>query len=185
MNEADQEYFEWLYSHIGARSARNPAHSHILLAEQLHNHLYFWSIRNDDNRASDGLSLRDEFTDEVGIRPDFFDGNCTMLELMIGIAKRAAYEAEELGIADGVTEWFWLMADHSGLSSFTDDQYLDPTEMAFEKVETILDQIVERSYRPNGRGGFFPLRNPHQDQRETELWLQLSAYIIENSDISC
>jgi hypothetical protein len=40
-----------------------------------------------------------------------------------------------------------------------------------------MERCVWRTYEPNGVGGFFPLENPNEDQREVELWYQMSAYV--------
>jgi hypothetical protein len=44
-------------------------------------------------------------------------------------------------------------------------------------VDEILERVIGRTYRPDGRGGFFPLRYAEKDQREVELWYQLNAYV--------
>jgi hypothetical protein len=41
------------------------------------------------------------------------------------------------------------------------------------------ERMVARGYDENGNGGLFPLKNPKEDQRKVEVWMQLNAYIIE------
>jgi hypothetical protein len=56
----------------------------------------------------------------------------------------------------------------------------DPlTQTKLEKVEIILEDLIWRTYRPNGQGGFFPLKNPQEDQTKIEIWYQLNEYVME------
>jgi hypothetical protein len=35
----------------------------------------------------------------------------------------------------------------------------------------------------DGSGGLFPLKNPQQNQRTTEIWYQMNAWLMENSNV--
>jgi len=50
-----------------------------------------------------------------------------------------------------------------------------------EYVEDVTHAVIWRTYNENGNGGLFPLRDSDQDQRQVEIWYQLSAYLLENS----
>lgn len=185
--ELDDHYFTWLYSHIGLVSDRNPSHSHWMLAEQLYRKNFVWFVPNDDNRATDGLFLRDEFCDRVGSwhnprRDDRMPFEpCTMLEMLIGVAKRASFEGDDVFPDNSVGGWFWRILNNVGLKRYSDDVFM--LERPHREIEIILDNIVERRYAADGTGGLFPLQYPVEDQRKTEIWYQMSAYILENSDI--
>ena len=47
-------------------------------------------------------------------------------------------------------------------------------------INEAFQMINERSYAFDGYGGLFPLRKPHQDQRNIEIWYQMQAYLMEN-----
>lgn len=171
----DSRYLSWLQTLIGPSvHNRNPARSYSLLAEQLFMRSFEWSVPNDDNRIEDGRDLREEFLAESGARRDrrFLGADCSMLELLIALARRAEFESSK----DSYT-WFWQMIDNIGLRICTDDVYSDEIH---DVVDDMLDQVINRTYEASGRGGLFPLNRPDKDQREVELWYQLQAYLLEN-----
>ena len=168
-------YFDWLQSLVGPTSDRNPSRSYTLLLEAMFNYDFTWRVANDDNRAEDGTALRDDFCDIVGSWEGsrFIFEPCTVLEMLIALAKRLAFETDEDDMDEGLLVWFWRMVDNLGLSTLTDDDYDD------HLVRRVLNVFVLRRYDRSGNGGIFPLSHPTEDQRETEIWLQMSAYLIE------
>jgi len=183
--DLETRYFKWLYHHIGSLKDPNPSHGHWLLAEQLHKTTFNWFVPNDDNRSSDGLSLRDDFCDEVGSWGPgrHIHDPCSMLEMLIALAKRTDYEADDLGMGEGIGEWFWTLMTNVGLRKFTDEVYLRGRQETELHVQEILNNLIERKYEADGRGGLFPLSHPQRDQRTVELWYQMSDYLLENSNI--
>ncbi len=94
-----------------------------------------------------------------------------MLEMLIGLSRRLSFDA------DGEPSvWFWHLIETVDLQQYNDHNYNNKSQ---RDIDEILDRIIWRTYKPDGRGGLFPLRNPIHDQREVELWYQLSAYLIE------
>ena len=55
----------------------------------------------------------------------------------------------------------------------------DKRRLTYEEVNDVLDRVIWRTYRWDGHGGLFPLNEPEKDQREVEIWYQLSAYLLE------
>lgn len=92
-----------------------------------------------------------------------------MFELLVGLSRRLSFEAE-----GRVHQWFWILLNNIGLAGCNDKAEWDDKE-----VDAILDQVICRTYKPDGRGGLFPLNKPTQDQTQVELWYQLQAYILE------
>lgn len=185
MSDLVERYFEWLYGHFGKISDQDPSLTHWLLAEQLFHTNYRWTVHNDDNREMDGLSLRDDFCDLVGSWNDnpFVFRPCSVLEVLVALAIRADYEADGLNIVEGVDEWFWLFLKNIGLDGFNDKTYSNFQRATKQRVENRVNLVLDRNYGPDGHGGLFPLNQAMTDQRDVELWYQLSAYILENSDI--
>ena len=141
---------------------------------QLYVKEFVWLIPNDDNRAEDGKELRYEFINEQGIDEvdqAWLDLGCSVLEMMIALARRAAFESD-----DEVVEWFWRFIFNLGLNNHTDIAYTSATE---REVDNVLDTVIFRTYDADGLGGLFPLTHPRQDQRKVELWYQLAAYLSE------
>lgn len=180
MRNYQSDYFHWLYGHIGSLFDRNPRHSRWILAEQLHTIRYTQFVPNDDNRERDGIALRNVFADVVGGLVDFDDQPCSVLEMLIALAKRAAFTAENLSIAEGVDEWFWLMIQNIGLFEYNDSVWMeDAGAEAF--VDATIARVINREYDYDGHGGLFPLKHPPCDQAATEVWYQLELYISENA----
>jgi hypothetical protein len=93
-----------------------------------------------------------------------------MLELMIALADRFAFE-----INGRLDQCFWELMENLGLET-----YNDHTDIPRREVDDILRDVIWRTYKRNGRGGFFPLKRAEKDQRDEELWYQLNTYILEN-----
>lgn len=174
----EQEYFEWLCGIVCLSEVTNPARTHIQMLELLFKTEFKWILDMDENRAEDGVILRDEFCDEVGSWdgcPMVFEP-CNWLEFLIGLSKRLAYQDSD-NLRVGAAAWFWRLAWNAGLIVYDDEAW---GEMDSPKhVRNILDRISQRRFDWDGRGGLFPLNNPRQDQRDAEIWEQMSAYLQE------
>lgn len=169
----DELYFTWLYSQVASIKIANPAKTYWGLCRLLFKKEFIWIIPNDDNRAEDGRDLRKEFLEAEHIvldDEDWMRFGCSMFELLIGLARRCAFEAD-----DNPQFWFWRLMENTGL-----DLYTDRRRHFDDVVDNVLDAIIWRTYRPSGAGGLFPLECPEQDQRRVELWYQLCTYMIEN-----
>lgn len=174
----NDRYFEWLYSRIGSVRNRNPMRSYWELARQFYTTEFVWFVPNDDNRAQDGIDLRYEFIEEWG-RDDvdqlWLDLECSFLEMFIALSRRLSFESSGTAY-----EWFWKLMQNLEISTYTDDIY----EISIaEEVDEVLQRINYRTYDPSGRGGLFPIRNPSEDQRQVEIWYQMSTYLIEGDYI--
>jgi hypothetical protein len=170
----DELYLTWLYRQVANPENLDPAFTFWKLLKHLYTTEFVWLIPNDDNRLEDGKELRVEFIQDEGLddlNPDVFLG-CSVLELMVGLSRRLSFEAE-----GEPHYWFWLMMENLGLHRYSDDWKRFPRI----HIDKILDRVIFRTYKPNGDGGFFPLKHPEQDQRKVELWYQLSAYVLEQS----
>jgi hypothetical protein len=175
MNEPlDELYLTWLYGQIGSVRLKNPSKTYWSLARQLFTTEFFWIIPNDDNRLADGRDLRLEFIDESEIDvidPDWMSLGCSMLEMLIALSRRLNFQDDE-----SPKEWFWKLIENLDLEQCTDARYNQQTH---DRVDSVLDRIIWRKYDANGHGGLFPLEHARHDQREVEIWYQLSAYLIE------
>lgn len=175
----DDRYFEWLYGQIASVRNKNPARSYWNLARQLYTTRFIHFVPNDDNRALDGQELRYEFlseTSEVEIDSSWMLLECSMLEMMIALARRAAFESES-----EAADWFGTFLENIEIDRYTDARY--NAEIAKEVDET-LERVNKRTYSQDGTGGLFPLREATQDQRTVELWYQMSAYLLEGDRVA-
>ena len=165
-SELDGLYFEWLCRLVNSHSS-----NHDNLLKILFHKEFVWFVANDDNRAVDGKELREEFLQAENLEgtQDFRDIGCSMLELLIGLARRLSFEAE-----GDPARWFWFLMKNISLYGYTDNRRLP-----LDRIDEILDRVIWRTYNPDGIGGLFPRVNPEQDQREVELWYQMSGYLLD------
>lgn len=174
-------YLEWLYKKIGSVSNRNPNRSHWTMVKKMYSTPFIPIIPNDDNRAADGLDLREEFLDEHDIQDEsWLNQECSILEIAIVLAQILDFEADVEIRMGGVGGWFWQLMKNVGLDLYS-DAVCNRNPQAPEEIERVLDIINTREYDWNGFGGFFPLHNPTKDQRRVELWYQLNEYLLDRN----
>lgn len=168
----DNLYFNWLCAKV-MRVDGNPAPSNTFwnLLRELHNTEYVWTLVGDDNRAEDGLDLRREFliTGDIPDNQAWRLMPCSLLEMLIAFARRAEFQTD-----DPVHEWFWEFIDNLGLKEYTDAVPVEDGE-----IGEVLYNLVWRRYDQSGHGGLFPLDEPREDQRETEIWYQFCNYLVD------
>jgi hypothetical protein len=170
----DDRYLRWLYDQVANAKTRKGPRTYWKLFEQLFNTEFVWFVLNDDNRAEDGKAIRAEWVGGIGdedIDPDWLAMGCSFLELLIGLSRRLAFEAGNDG-----PWWFWELMRNLGLSG-----YHDRSDFSSEDVEDVTYTVIWRTYDDCGRGGLFPLQSSDNDQRQVEIWYQLSEYLLQRS----
>lgn len=169
----DEAYLSWLYSKVASTRERNPSRTYWNLLRQLYKKEFVWIIPNDDNRIEDGKELRWEFLREANINEidntEWMSLGCSVLELLIALSRRVSFETD-----DPASYWFWEMLNNLGLGDISDAH-----PGSTRQIDYILDTLIWRTYEYNGQGGLFPLEAPDDDQRQVEIWYQLSAYLLE------
>jgi hypothetical protein len=170
----DESYLVWLYRQVADSNAKDPSLTYWNLLRTLFKQEFVWVVPNDDNRLEDGKDLRLEFLreshiDHADVDDDWIGLGCSVLELMVGLSRRLAFEA------DGEPYyWFWRLMENIGLQ-----RYSDSHRLPIHHIEDVLERVIFRQYNYNGHGGFFPLKFAQEDQRNVELWYQLNAYVLE------
>lgn len=158
-------YFTWLVSIIDD----GDTDEFDLLLRYLFDREFTWILDFDSNRAAYGLELRNIFIveNDYGDRMKKYmpDGPCSVLEMMIGLALSA-----EKVVGDHKA-WFWFMIKNLGLKDCRDDVYSQTA------VKRKIDIFLNRTFRPDGKGGLFYIKNSENDLREIEIWYQLMFYI--------
>lgn len=169
----DERYFDWLYDLVVP--VRTPIrHQYRRLCRQLFVTPFTWFVPNDDNRVEDARELRILFyqwSKETQHDRDWIDLDASVFEVLIALAQRYAFETDE---APG--QCFFEFLERLELLDYTDIRW---SIRAARRVEDNVSCFVDRTYESNGAGGLFPLANPREDQREVELWYQMSAYVLE------
>lgn len=169
--QIEQEYYVWLVSQIALPTNGSTFHE---LLSRMHSTEFLWTVPNDDNRIEDAKTLRHEFAGDARLASlDIIptSGGVSVLEVLIALSRRTAY-------ADGDQDgpwWAWKLIKNLRLNRMSDP--LSPRQMS--RIDLILEAVVWRTYREDGMGGFFPLKNPQQDQTKVEIWYQMNGYLIE------
>jgi len=174
----DERYLTWLHRQLEPDTQRNPARSHWLLCVQLYKVEFSWFIPNDDNRLYDGLDLRQRFVDEEeggDVDGMWLSEPCSFLEMVVALAGRMDFETQM-----GTDYWFWRLMDNLDLRRYVDEMFNDQVQI---EIDELIRGVVNRTYRADGSEGLFPLRHPGHDQREVEIWYQMSQYLMENINV--
>lgn len=171
----DEAYLRWLYHKVGDVRFHNPDHTYWSLFQAMYRKEFVWFVPNDDNRVEDGKDLRSVFLSDHGVLrrdvdQDWMRLGCSFLEMLVALSGRLAFEAEGES-----AEWFWEL-----LNTLELDRYPDGPRFRPRKVDNIMDTVIWRTYRSDGRGGLFPLKHPRENQQEVEIWYQLNAYLLEH-----
>ena len=176
--EFKEEYFQWLYD-IVCTGRANSKVSYRKMFKLLHSIPFKYSIRNDINRAVDGVDLRNRFIVEMNYSDDFIDllrAPCSVLEMMVALAIRCEETImDDTRYGNRIKQWFWSMMSNLEISFMTDDIYKE------EYIKKRIDIFLNHEYEPNGKGGLFYIRNCEYDLREEEIWTQLCWY-LDNID---
>lgn len=169
MNESiENAYFDWLC----ARVLTEDSSDYLGLFRILHSYPYLDERRLDENRVADAKELREYFLSEYSLVADrsWMDEDASVLEVLIAFSNIAAFQFDTQ-----MKTWFWQFITNLRLEDYRRVSHNDNPE-----IFRILETFVKRTYKPDGDGGLFPLRRPHRDQREVELWYQFCDYVDDN-----
>ena len=189
-----KKYEEWLKRQLHEDDLGEDGYSE--LCSILHGIPFLPTVEMDWNRNDDGLNLGGEWVEEncrseadiLGAMADLAKGHpngmCTMLELMVVLSRYIHYELLGGPFERDISWWFEEMLRNVGLEDYRDG-YIEGLghDEATNEIAEICGRVIFRQYGWDGEGGFFPLMNPGEDQREEELITQMNNYIAENYDI--
>lgn len=167
----DDEYFKWLCDIVcQKRFAKSISYDRLL--QCLHDIDFRVVIKNDINRAKDGVDLRRRYFLTTGLDANMGKYPCTVLEMMVALTIRCEESImDNPDIGDRTSQWFWSMINTLGLSDMTDSRFDE--SVVREKIDIFLD----REYEPDGQGGLFRLKHCRRDLRKVEIWYQLCWYL--------
>lgn len=179
MKREEERYFYWLCDSVDADD------NHGKLLRYLYGREFTWTVSMDANRAGDGLWLRREYAEEVGL--DISDivksgKPCSMLEMFVALAKRCEdYLAYDWEIGDRTGEWFWTWMDNMGLGYLTDDDFTK--EEIEADAEDIVSIFLAREYENGGFGCPFVFEKidskTFKNVRKMEIWDQVNKFFEE------
>ena len=167
-------YLDWLKLFIFPEI--EDARSYQKIISFLYQAEFYWTIDHDENRAYDGLALRELYSDDTGLRCEKC-GECSVLEMMVALAKSCEEDImRDPEIGDRTYVWFWEMMTNLGFDALDDYYYNE------RSAEIILNRFLSRQYDPDGFGGPFYIPGVKEDLRTVELWYQLNFYMVEYFD---
>lgn len=169
----DDQYLIWLYGQVAEVKTRKSSRTFWNLFRQMFATEFAWFVPNDDNRVEDGRELRCEWATntQTEVDPNWLSLGCSFLELLVGLSRRLAFETD-----GNAADWFWHLINNLGLLG-----YHDRSNFRTEDVDEITAMVIWRTYDSNGNGGLFPLQHTTNDQRQVEIWYQLSEYLLQGS----
>lgn len=176
-------YFDYILDRVGMPTWYKRRYSELL--DYLFETPFTWIVNNDVNREMDGLELREEYFDEIGIDAEDRDSEldehrCSVLEMMIALAERIEYHIMGEPGDDDPSRWVIEMIENLGLDSF-DNEAFDENE-----VDYIVQKWLHRAYDEGKKGSIFPLRqgkNMKKSSLREEIWFQMCRYLEEKYPI--
>ncbi len=142
---------------------------------------FIWIHPLDENRANDGLELRNQFSDETGLYLDSSSGlpsKCSMLELLAALSIKVENRImRNVDLGDRTSKWFLMMIDNMGCTDITNKNWKYDDE---NYIRSVCKAIIYRDYKSNGEGGLFPLKNESKNWKNEEIWSQCMAFLREN-----
>lgn len=166
------EYLEWMKVIV------DPVGEYDNLLDLLHDLEFIWIVEMDENRAEDGVYLRNRFESEMQVTcpmDDWIDWPCSVLEMILALSIKiedtVMYRIEE---GDRTAKWFWIMLNNLDISQFDDAHWnQDACMIVCDAIDIFLNRMYDYD---GGNGGMFPLNNPKEDQRSLEIWWQMHEY---------
>lgn len=156
----------------------DPDQSHPTLTKVLDTVPFFSDILSDQNRVEDALDYRE-------LLAELRTGPPSVLEVLWAFASRL-YTNDYI-VRSGPGWYFDQMLRSSGLIVYSDRNILS-WYVEVDEILTKVDDILERRYSANGRGGFFPITQAHYsngaivtDVRSLGLWEQAMMWLEEVS----
>ena len=161
----EEAYFGWLCAKV--LTTRPPVYDDLLRILYCTEFVYVHPM--DRNRAEDGMEQRRYFLQAAFTKgtDEFLNYPCSVLEMLVAFAERACFQTDQSTI-----HWFWIFMNNLNL-----DEYRRVSNADKPVIEEILNVFMWRLYDPYGRGGLFPMRRTHNDQRKVELWYQFFEYL--------
>lgn len=169
-------YFEWLCDIVDANHYVD-GYSYEKLMRYLFKTPFFYILDRDGNRYEDGVNMRYLFgsyreLDQAMIASYLDDAECSMLEMMVGLAMKCENKMSDPNrYGDQTASWFWEMIESIGLDAYDDDNFDE------DEVDELIDICLNRRYEADGRGGFFTVRDAPEDLRNVEIWTQMCWYL--------
>lgn len=171
-NDLKASYFNWLCNKVWSFNTMMVLSRYSKLLQTLYLIDYTFDNDMDQNRAYDGLSLRNYYADENQTSEGIIDP-CSVLEMMVALAIKCEDIMCDPSKDDRTYYWFEEMLDSLNLTD-QDDYNFDQGQ-----VERRISIFLNKQYDANGRGGLFTILNADIDMRTKDIWYQMQAFLCE------
>lgn len=162
---SDSRYFVWLGKKVGMGA------DHSKLMKMLGTIEFKWKLPLDENRAFDGLKLRNEYTGKGGIiSKDLAELGCSVLEMLVGLSVRIERDLMGTPGDDHPERWFWEMLENLGVAEQNDDD--------FDNI--FVSKVVTNWMFGAGKDNIFVLKQHGKEFKNLQIWDQMMAYLNEN-----
>ena len=100
--------------------------------------------------------------------------------MLVALSQRMAFQISTGPDDNPVGKCFWEMIENLGLTPI--DPFHPYLQDKLYEMDQKVDIFIERKYHRDGYGGLFPLHSKGaKDQRVTEIWYQMMAYLKEKN----
>lgn len=180
---ANDRYLQWLSDIIDDPYHKINIQSYSILLRELYQTEFSCETAvlagNDINRLEDAIELRREFIATNGYDLLLSDPP-NLLEVMIAISQRFESILNIDTSRDDTSARFWELIHNLEFDNMRDVEYYNNKDGYMKFIDDRIEWLLGRDYSANGYGGFFPLKDPKENQRNVEIWYQMAAYINEN-----
>jgi len=159
----DAGYLRYLMGAVGEGLEQSSDYTNLL--RTLHERRFVVN-RYDQNRAVDGIALREEYAGETE------NGTATVLEMLIALSRRAAYANDLNENPISSEDWFWKFMFNLELDGFTDYMFNQDGDIAI--INMIVSDFVNRDYRTRNIFGL-----DAYVAHGLDLWGQMQYYATE------
>lgn len=176
-------YFDWLYSIVEDPNVFGK-NSYRTLLSWLFWVSFAYDNDMDENRATHGLELREEYCDIFHVPFEELSSSvlpyCSVLEMMVALCIHIEDDImSNPSHGDRTMRWFNDMLVSLGVDGMTDENF-DSTFVA-----NAIGNWLVKDYSSNGQGGLFTTKRTDVDMRSLDIWYQACVYInelLENED---
>lgn len=162
------KYFDWLMDIIGAGPDTNYQGRHRLFFF-LFKKEYTWVNPMDENRAIDGMGMRDIFYENTG-KQSGVTGPCSVLEMLVGLIFRMNEDLYGEINEALATKMIVTMLNSMDIFECNDSHFDD------EYVCVQIDNMMSNNIEPSGKGGLF-IVNGKEDMRDLDIWYQCLRWL--------
>ena len=169
-DRAKMDYLAWLVNQMNVVEGRNYG----MLLRELFRIEFYEVNKYDRDRGADGLLLRRDWAQEVGYSGSLDFGPASLLETLIGIAKRIEFR---IFAGPWMDEWdykkiFWHLIDNLGFLEF--DGVLMVEE--YDEIRDVSEAFLSKNVTCDKFRNIFKFSSHESDTKKDNLWDQMMVY---------